>query len=623
MTLSRGAPSPADAEAAEVVGLTGSAWAAFMNAGGERAFLATWLAVLLGKIPNAAFAVVLEPDAATGRLMPVAAAPDVRRDLASLRPITEKCANTGRAATATGEDGLGHVAVPVRANDGTVTGLVVLELRDATPAGLQAAIREIHWASGWITARHWEGRAETEAQRVERAGIALDLLALVNEHRRPEAAAMALVNELQSILACDQVSIGMVRGRSSPRVRLLAMSYSAWFKRRSSLVEGLENAMDEVLDQGAAVAYPPTETLARAVSIAHGDHVRGSQTSHILSVPMQDEARTVGVLTVERREGAAFDDRELRIAQSVAALIGPVLELKRRNRRWIGGRLVEKLGHALGVVLGPRRLSWKLLAVGLIALAVAAATVRGPFRISAEAVLRGEVQRAAVAPSQGFIAEAPMRAGDPVAAGDLLARLDDRDLRLEELRWTSEIDRLVAQSRSALAEGAREEVAYLEAQVRQARAQKALVDAQLARTEIRAPFDGLIVSGDLSQRLGAPVQQGEVLFEIAPLDSYRVEVFLDERDLRFVTEGMEGQLILKSRPDDGRGFRITRITPVSETREGANTFLAEAELTGPIAELRPGMEGSAKVEAGRALYVWSWTRRLRDWLRQTIWNWQP
>jgi multidrug resistance efflux pump len=48
------------------------------------------------------------------------------------------------------------------------------------------------------------------------------------------------------------------------------------------------------------------------------------------------------------------------------------------------------------------------------------------------------VQRAAVAPFQGYVADAPVRAGQTVAAGDLLATLDDRDLALERVRWASE-----------------------------------------------------------------------------------------------------------------------------------------------------------------------------------------
>ena len=49
-----------------------------------------------------------------------------------------------------------------------------------------------------------------------------------------------------------------------------------------------------------------------------------------------------------------------------------------------------------------------------------------------------------------------------------------------------------------------------------------LTGQQLERMQIMAPFDGVVVSGDLSQSLGSPVERGDVLFEVAPLDDWRL-----------------------------------------------------------------------------------------------------
>lgn len=613
----------------DVVALDQGLWHAFTAARGERAFLTGWLSLLVSRVPQAALGVVLQADLVQGAFLPVAVVPDPRRDLSALREIAERTLGSGRPASAMDDEGTVRLAHPLRAGaDAPVEVVVVLELRAASARAVQAALREMHWASGWLAARVWERRAADGAARLARAGVALDVLAVASEHRRPEAAAMAIVNELQTVLACDQVSMGMLKGaRSLPRVRLLALSYSAWFKRRSALAESLEAAMEECFDQGAPVSVPPLPAIARAIAVAHGDHLRRSATQHMLSVPMHDDHHPVGVLSFERRQAdRPFTDEDRLIAESVAALVGPVMELKRRSRRWLGGRLVDGTMHVLGILLGRRRLSWKLLALVLAGLLVAGATVRGPFRVQAEAVLRGEVQRAAVAPFAGFVAAGPLRAGDVVRAGDLIAQLDDTDLRLEDLRWRSEIDRLASQQRAALAQYDREQVALLEAQIAQARAQLRLTEAQLGRTRIVAPIDGMIVAGDLTQRLGAPVQLGEVLFEVAPLDAFRVDIFLDERDLRHVAPGMRGDLSLTGRPADPLGFDLTRITPVAEVRDGINAFRAEGRLDAAAvvaAGLRPGMEGVARVEAGEALVVWVWSRRLVDWLRQTAWTWQP
>src|SRR2546428_243163 len=128
------------------------------------------------------------------------------------------------------------------------------------------------------------------------------------------------------------------------------------------------------------------------------------------------------------------------------------------------------------------------------------------------------VRRAAVAPFNGYIAEAPVRAGDLVRANQLLCALDDREMKLERLKWLSQQEQLVKQFHEAMAKHNAAQVTILTAQIEQAKAQVALLDDQLAHTRVLAPFDGVVVTGDLSQSLGAPIERGQGLFEVAPVD---------------------------------------------------------------------------------------------------------
>jgi multidrug efflux pump subunit AcrA (membrane-fusion protein) len=93
----------------------------------------------------------------------------------------------------------------------------------------------------------------------------------------------------------------------------------------------------------------------------------------------------------------------------------------------------------------------KLGIIGVISLALFLALAKGEHRVTAKSVLEGEVQRAAVAPFDGFIRAAPVRAGDTVRAGDVLAALEDRDLILDRLKWRAERDKLVQKQREARA----------------------------------------------------------------------------------------------------------------------------------------------------------------------------
>src|SRR5262249_12544283 len=164
----------------------------------------------------------------------------------------------------------------------------------------------------------------------------------------------------------------------------------------------------------------------------------------------------------------------------------------------------------------------------------------------------------------------------------------------------------------------------LAAQIEQGEAQLALADDKLHRAKIVSPIDGLLVNGDLSQLLGTPVERGKTLFEIAPLNQYRVVLNVDERDLRFIAPGQHGQLALSGMPADRHAFTVTRVTPIAAAKDGANQFRVEAALDDPPGpELRPGMEGIAKVETGPQRLVWAWTHGIVDWLRLAVWKWMP
>ena len=144
---------------------------------------------------------------------------------------------------------------------------------------------------------------------------------------------------------------------------------------------------------------------------------------------------------------------------------------------------------------------------------------------------------------------------------------------------------------------------------------------QLSRMRATAPFDGVVISGDLSQSLGAPVNRGDILFEIAPLDSYRVALMVDEQDIGSVAVGQEGQVVMRSGSESGLGLLVERVVPLAEPWDGKNVFRVECRLQDVPQYLRPGMEGVGKIDAGQRRLIWIWTHKFTRWLRLSLWEW--
>jgi multidrug resistance efflux pump len=308
---------------------------------------------------------------------------------------------------------------------------------------------------------------------------------------------------------------------------------------------------------------------------------------------------------------------------SVASLILPVLEITRRNERPILVQTVDGCRNQVKKIVGPDYTGRKLLLLFIILLLGFFSIKQGDYKISADTVLEGAVKRVIVAPFEGYIKNAYVRAGDNVAKDEKLCVLDDRELRLERLNWTSKIAQYEKQYQEAQALYKRADAKIIKAQLDQATVRLDLTENQLERTVLTAPFKGIALSGDLSQKLGGTVGKGEVLFEIAPLDEYRIILEVDERRISDVCIGQQGWMILSALPNDKISFTIDKITPITTAKEGLNYFRVEAKPSFVIDRLRPGMEGVGKIYVDRRNLFTIWTKSMREWFRLKIWEYWP
>ena len=461
--------------------------------------------------------------------------------------------------------------------------------------------------------------ARGEAAR-ERVVSVLELVASAVEQERYRGAATVLATELAARFGCERASIGFLhRGE----MRVESLSHSSSIDPRSTLARDLALAMDEAADQDALIVHPPAEDAPARIVLAHKQLAERHGATNVCTMPLADQGRIVGAIALERNDGATFEPQSLRLLEDVASLAGRVLWLKRRADARVLERVRDFAHRQRLALLDGERPNGKLAAAFGAALLLMLVFATGEHRVVAEATLEGRVQRAIVAGVDGYIAQADARPGDVVTRGQVLGSLDARDLTLERTRWAGRREQVRREHREALAGHDRTQVRILSAKIAQADAQLALLVGQLARTRLLAPFDGVIVRGDLSQSLGSPVEQGEVLFEIAPLDGYRVILKVDEREIRRVREGKRGELVLSALPGQKLPFVVERVTPVSTPAEGRNYFRVEAGLEHPPAALRPGMAGIAKISIERRALVWIWTHEMFDWLRLQAWSWLP
>lgn len=501
--------------------------------------------------------------------------------------------------------------------DGQLHGLVAIATSLQGEPELQAVVRQLQWGLQGIESSLRVRQSEEEQATRERLIATLDLVASVLAEDGFEQSAQALVTDLAIRLDCDRVSIGLVRDQHA---RVVAVSHSAEFGERMNLIRAIGTAMDESLDQKSILVMPPREGDV-LVTRDHTALSRQYGSDCVLTIPFTVGETTRGAFTFERPAGRAFDADDVELCQAVVALCSRILEARRLNDRLLASRVRDALRSEMEKFTGQRHFGRKLSALLLMLAVVFFSFASGNYRVGATATLEGSVRRVLVAPFDGYVASGPKRAGDVVSAGTVLATLDDRDLRLEYYKWSSQRAQYTKQYQEAVAQHDRAQSNIVLAQVQQAEAQMNLLAEQLGRTQIAAPFDGLVVSGDQTQSLGTAVKRGQVLFEVAPLNAYRVILEIDETEITAIKAGQTGSLMLSSLPGEVLPLTITHLTPVAVSRDGRSFFRVEAMLGRMSERLRPGMEGVAKVEAGRRQLIWIGTHKLVDWLRLTMWSW--
>ena len=601
------------------------AWKQFSEAQTIEEFCGSWLAIQCHIIGGVlAGAVVLHKPGSTV-LAPVAFFPEGTRDHTHLAKVTERALKEGRGVVSSGSDSeltteaaRCQLAHPLRM-DGELRGVVGLDLEPRTESQIRGAMRDLQWGSGWLEVLLRRHADPHEAARL-RLKLALDSISSLLEHKALKDSAAAFVTELAARLGCDRVTLGMLKGE---RVRVSAVSHSGQFERRGNLLRAVEEAMDEAIDQRQAIVYPPVSEGLPVVAMSHAQLVRESEAGSAVTLPLESDGRVVGALTLERPPGFRFDAPSLEICEAVAAVAGPIVELKRGNERGLLAHHGQSLRGLWERLVGPGRALFKLIAMLSAGAVMFFAFAAGDYRIAAEATVEGEIQRAISAPFNGYVKDAYLRAGDTVRKGEVIGRLDDRDLRLERVRLAGQREQYSKQYREAMAKRDRTKAEIVSAQLEQVGAQLDQIREQLARVELAAPFDGVIVSGDLSQSLGTPVERGQVLFQIAPLESFRVILQVDERDFADVVVGQRGELAVASMPEQRFGFTVTKLTAVNVAREGRNVFRVEARLDEKALRVRPGMEGVGKISVDERKLVWIWTHSLIDWVRLWAWSWLP
>lgn len=482
------------------------------------------------------------------------------------------------------------------------------------PADLEPLLVLLQHSVTLVTVFRCRSRLRETTGEAGRFGAVLDLLAGLRKEQRFVAGTMRFCNELAGRYRCDRVALGWLKG---DYVRLIAVSHAENFEKRMDAVRRIETAMEEALDQDEEIVWPVVGN-ARYVSREHEALAREQGADCVVSIPLRDGDSTVGVFTCER--GLPFAAMELGLFRLIGDQSAAVLSDLQQHDCWFGLRWWRAAKRHLDRFVEPRHVGVKLIAIGALVALGLFFLLPIPFRVQSSFILRADTAVYVPAPFDGYLAEVHVEPGDAVAPGTLLLRLDSRELLLEEAAALADYDRFRREAEKARADEELAAMRIASAQAEQARVRLNLTRHRLERAAVVAPFEAVVLEGDLRERIGAPLSQGDLLLRLAGLDDLSVQIEIDQRDVHEVELGSTVLLAFAGRPHDRIAAILERIEPQAEVKDGKNVFIARCRLADPVESwMRPGMTGVSKIEAGERSAAWIATRRTIDFLRMNLW----
>ncbi len=507
-----------------------------------------------------------------------------------------------------GADGY-SIAVPI-SRDGTALCWFLAQLAIPNPRELSAYVVLLQALAGFFLYREQRRITGEVHWALERTSSLLDLFRRAAAEVDADKAGRIAVDGLREYFGCARIFLG---ARRRDGFHLRAISGVAQVDAKSPAHQPFEAAMHEALLAGDRIDFR-SDTPRTAATLAHELLQQQIGAAQLTTIPFP---RRRGAILLEWPGNNPPGPELAALIEAGAPLLPAlfdVLERARPNpllfatrRVWTQFSANRKRAAILGAAAIVLLLGWPF-----------------HYSIRADCRLAPTVKRVIAAPFQGTLKKSLVRPGDHVTEGQPLAEMDNRELKLKEAELIAARERALKQRDKAMnnaGEGAdigAAQLATFEAQI--VGRDLDLVQRRLASLAIQAPLAGVVVSGDLRRSEGQPVQQGQVLFEVAPLDEMILEIDVPDREISRVVTGQPVRFRLEAFVGEPWSGQLAKLHPQSEQRDGRNVFIAEAPVRNvdQKVELRPGMRGRAVIEGERRPFIWIIGHRLWEFIVTTL-----
>ncbi len=508
-----------------------------------------------------------------------------------------------------GMTGLILWAMPI---DGeTSTGLALLFASGLTKAKEDSLLPLLAIPQALFAQRNLQLANEAQKQGFDQSCFFLEALYRSSSAPTFHRAIQSLVEDLRIFMGAESTAMGF---GSRITCRIEAMGPASKFDHRSQMAVRTSQLMREGIAVKGTIGWPQ-----EGLPPAHpGLHLAGDHD------PLLEELK-VKAVTCHLLQSANGDiigswvcwwktppsQEKLQLADAISPHLGATAHMIRLARpKGLVGFFQRHVAEA--------KWSMILSVLALLVLLSAGLAWKIPYKVSAPCWIDPGQRRQVAVPFDGILAQANVKPGDRVAANQILAVLDGKEFQWKLADVKSRLASIKKRRDQALAVENMPDTQLASLEMASLQVEQDLLVYQNENLNIRSPLDGVIIAGDLAQSEGVPVQRGQRLFDVAPIDFFSLELAVPADEILHVTPGMPITVRLESEAAFQQTGVLDSLEPSSRVHESKNVFIGHTTLSNPDGRLRPGMRGKALIIAPPRSLGWILFHRPIEFLRMHL-----
>src|SRR4051812_24589448 len=434
-----------------------------------------------------------------------------------------------------------------------------------------------------------------------------------------------VVNQPQAVIPYERAAIALEK---HGKLSLKAISGVERFVPGEATVSTLQDILEWVAGTNDEVYITQRDgeinTKREETRAKFNKYFASTGMRSFYALPLVDDQGRVGIYSLESSDPDFLNEAQLELIKIIAGQATVALRNADMYKEvpFIG--ILEPVLRKKNQFLQMERAKQKTYAIGAAVGALLLVLIQIPMRVDGAAtVAPGRVSQIQ-AEVEATVKKVYVKEGQQVKAAEVLADLDDWDYRASLAAAEAKLNTSSSAMNQALASNNGTEAGVQKIQTDFWRAEVARARERLERTHLRAPISGVVSTPHIQSFAGKHLAVGDSFAEISDTSQATVDVAVDETDVALLNhpkKPMPASVKLDGFPASTFKGTVDIVSPKSETAGDHRVYFARVTVANPEGEMRPGMQGRAKVNTGWRPLGYVLLRRPAMWIWSLLWNW--